>query len=176
MGRLKYLLSGFSFLVMASGCVQSPVYQKNVVIPGAQWRYDFKPAFTFDITDTTVLYNVFFVVRHTNAYPYSNIWMWLYVKGPTDSTFTKTRIEVPLADPSGRWFGRGMGEIWEQRMPISHEGDTAILRGKGRYEFRLEQNMREEKLPEVLNVGLRIEMGNKRGMPVATYVAQPAQQ
>src|SRR5690606_9471133 len=108
-------------------------------------------------TDTTVLYNMYFLIRHTEAYPYSNIWVWIYTKAPGDSTFRKTRIEIPLAEPSGRWLGRGMGEIWEQRMPITHEGDSTILHKKGTWEIKLEQNMRINPLPEILQVGLRVE-------------------
>ncbi len=97
------------------------------------------------------------MIRHTEAYPYSNIWLWVYTKKPGDSTFKKTRVEIPLADAAGKWLGRGMGEIWEQRMPITDEGDKSILRKKGVWEIKLEQNMRVNPLPEVLQVGVRIE-------------------
>jgi gliding motility-associated lipoprotein GldH len=94
-----------------------------------------------------------FIVRHTNAYPYSNIWLNVYYKEPGDSSFTRTRVEIPLAEPSGKWLGRGMGEIYEQRMFI----DQLHLDRVGKYEMRLEQNMRVNELPEILQVGLRLE-------------------
>jgi gliding motility-associated lipoprotein GldH len=150
----------FSCLLMA-GCTSSPYYQQEAPVPQNAWNYDFKPTFKFDITDTTSLYNIFFLIRHTEAYRYSNIWIWIYTKRPGDSVFQKSRINIPLAEASGQWLGRGMGEIWEQRLPISL-ADPLMLKRKGTYEIRLEQNMRVNPLPDVLHVGLRVEKAGQR--------------
>jgi gliding motility-associated lipoprotein GldH len=155
MFRNSIIVLLLSCLVFA-GCVPSPVYQREEPIPQNAWSYDFKPDFKFDITDTTSLYNIFFLIRHTEAYRYSNIWMWVYTKRPGDSTFQKSRINIPLAEASGKWLGRGMGEIWEQRLPISL-ADPTMLRKKGTYEIKFEQNMRINPLPDILHIGLRIE-------------------
>lgn len=151
---ILFILIGAVFL---TGCLPSPVYQKQDSIPKNSWQYSYQPSFKFEITDTASLYNIYFLIRHTEAYPYSNVWLWIHTKAPGDTVFRKTRIEVPLAEHSGKWLGRGMGEIWEQRMPITQEGDTAILRKKGTWEIKLEQNMRINPLPEILQVGLRVE-------------------
>lgn len=140
-----------------SGCLPSPYYQKDIAIPKNEWQYSFTPSFKFEITDTNSYYKLHFIIRHTDAYPYSNIWLWVYTKKPGAAGFEKTRLEIPLAEQSGKWLGRGMGAIWEQRMPISHEGDKIILREMGKWEIRFEQNMRINPLPEILQVGLRIE-------------------
>ena len=70
-------------------------------------------------------------------------------------------MEVPLAEQSGKWLGNGMGEIWEQLMPVNYQmnegGISKFLKKKGKYEIKLEQNMRLNPLPEVLQAGLRIE-------------------
>jgi len=146
----------FSCLLMSS-CVSSPYFQKEEAIPQNAWQYDFKPSFKFDITDTTALYNLYFLINHTEAYPYSNIWVWIYTKQPGDTTFKKSRIEIPLAESNGKWMGRGMGELWQQQMPITRNDDPMIFNKKGTYEIRFEQNMRVNPLPEVLHVGLRVE-------------------
>ena len=156
MFRYCILICALTCLLFA-GCLPSPYYQKQHALPNNEWHYKNKLPFKFEVTDTNTLYNMYFLIRHTEAYPYSNIWVWIYTKGPGDSTFARTRIEIPLAEPSGKWLGRGMGEIWEQRMPITHEGDKSILRKKGTWEIKLEQNMRVNPLPEVLQVGLRVE-------------------
>ncbi len=155
---LRTYILVFSLIAIAFGsCVSSPHYQKEYAIPQNEWKYDYRPSFKFDITDTNARYNLYFLIRHTETYPNSNIWIWVYTKKPGDSTFEKTRLEIPLAEPSGKWMGRGMGTIWEQRLPISNDGDTVMLRKKGTWEIRLEQNMRVNPLPEVLQVGLRVE-------------------
>lgn len=157
----KTVLS-LAIVLLFNSCLESPYYQKEYPIPGTRWDYNLQPSFKFEVTDTTSLYNLHFLIRHTGAYPYSNIWLMVYTKKPGDTTFEKTRIEIPLAEPSGKWLGRGMGEIWEQRMPISREGDTVMLRKAGTWEIKFGHNMRINPLPEVLQVGLRIEKHTKQ--------------
>jgi len=158
-----------AFVILVSSlltsCVSSPYYQKEYSVPKNAWDYQFKPSFKFDITDTTATYNLYFLVRHTEAYQFSNIWLQVYSKQPGDSTFIKSRIEVPLAEPSGKWLGRGMGEIWEQRMPITRNDNPMVFKKTGTYEIRFEQNMRINPLPEVLQIGLRVEKGSVNPQP-----------
>ena len=140
------------------GCLPSPYYQDEESIPNNSWQYQYRPSFKFEITDTNSYYNLYFLIRHTEAYPFENIWIMIYAKQPGDSVYEKTRIEVPLAETSGKWMGRGMGEIWEERMPIVRD---KVFK-KGVYEIRFEQNMRINPLPEVLHVGLRVEKAGPR--------------
>lgn len=135
----------------------SPYFQKDIAIPQNEWQYDFQPSFKIDIQDTAALYNLYFIVRHTDAYQFSNIWMWIYTKQPGDTSFQKSRIDIPLAMASGKWLGRGMGEIYEQRMPITRNDAPMVFKKKGIYEIKFEQNMRINPLPELLQIGLRVE-------------------
>jgi gliding motility-associated lipoprotein GldH len=141
---------------MLTGCLPAPYYQKEEAIPQNAWAYAFKPSFSFDITDTTIDYQPSFLIRHTQAYPYSNLWINVYIKTPGDSVIKKERINVVMAEPSGKWLGRGMGEIYEQRLPLKFN-DSIRFNRKGTYQVSLEQNMRINPLPEILNVGLRVE-------------------
>jgi len=155
------VLSAPLFIIHCSfffaSCLPSPAYQASKAIPKAAWDYSYKPAFSFDIPDTTERYQVYFLVRHTEAYPYRNMWLWLESKGPADSTAVRARIEVPLANPAGVWLGRGASGIYEHRVLLTPGGRARKFPNAGRYTFRFEQAMRENPLPEVLNVGLRVE-------------------
>jgi gliding motility-associated lipoprotein GldH len=92
------------------------------------------------------------VLRHTEKYNYTNIYVNLYIKAPgTDST-TKIQRSLLLADNNG-WLGSGMDDIYEHRIPL---GEPQSLKA-GTYTFSLEQIMREDPLEHVLNVGLRLE-------------------
>ncbi len=153
--RLFYFLL---FTLYLTGCLPAPYYQKEEVVPQNAWSYNFKPSFTIDIKDTVSTYKAYFLIQHTQAYPYNNLWVWLYIKAPGDSIVKKERINVPLAEATGKWLGRGMGEIWEQRMPIDL-GDSIKFNKAGTYEISMEQNMRINPLPEILHVGLRLEKG-----------------
>lgn len=157
-----FILIAFCSALLLTGCLPSPYYQKDVTIPRNQWAYQFKPSFKFEITDTTSTYNLYFIIRHTEAYSFSNIWMWVYTKQPGDSTFQRSRVEIPLAEPSGKWLGKGMGELWEQRLPMTKDGAPMVFNKAGTYEMQFEQNMRINPLPEVLQIGLRIEKKGER--------------
>lgn len=143
-------------LMVFSGCMESPYYQATHALPKNEWSYSNKQKFTFEVKDTSALYNLYFIIRHTDAYPFSNIWLWVYTKEPGADTFQKSRIEIPLAENTGKWLGRGMGEIWEQRMPITKDDRPMLFSKKGTYEIQFEQNMRVNPLPEILQVGLRV--------------------
>ena len=59
-------------------------------------------------------------------------------------------------------MGRGAGEIWEQHMPLTAGDKAMIFKKTGTYEIRMEQNMRVNPLPEVLQIGLRVEKQSKK--------------
>jgi gliding motility-associated lipoprotein GldH len=134
------------------GCLPAPYYQKEEAIPQNAWTYDFKPSFTFDITDSVAIYQPYFLIRHSQAYPYCNIWLWVYIKTPGDSVPKKERVNITLAENNGKWLGLGMGEIYEQRMRIIFS-DAVKFNKLGTYTVSLEQNMRINPLPEIMNVG-----------------------
>ena len=140
--------------VMLASCGTMDVFEKNVSIPGHAWSSSFQPEVSFEITDTTSLYNIFVVIRHTNAYRYNNIWMNVYTQVPGD-TMRKERLDLRLATDDKGWLGSGMDDIWEHRILITRQ--PVALPRSGRYTFRLEQIMREEPLQHVMNAGIRVE-------------------
>ena len=93
-----------------------------------------------------------FNLRHTNNYAYANIFVLLHQHAPSGARDT-TPVEIELAAPDGRWLGSGSGAVF------SHQH---LVRGNytfpdtGRYVFLIEQNMRENPLPGVTDVGIRI--------------------
>lgn len=156
MRTFRLYLLPFALICLLAGCLPAPYFQREEPIPKNLWAYNFKPTFKFDITDTTVAYQPWFLIQHTQAYPYCNLWLWVYIKTPGDTVVKKQRMNITLAEASGKWLGRGMGEIWEQRMKMNL-GDSVRLNRKGTYEIAFEQNMRINPLPDVLHVGLKVE-------------------
>jgi gliding motility-associated lipoprotein GldH len=139
------------------GCRPGPEYQDHFTIPRNAWKSDFRPEFRFVITDTAAPYQIFLIVRHTDAYRFQNIWVNLDSKGPGDSSYTLNRAEVTLAAPNGRWLGRGLGELYEQRVPVNTIANPAYFHKAGEYTLRLTHDMRQDPLPEILTVGIRLE-------------------
>lgn len=130
------------------------MFEKTVQIPGQSWLYNNKPSFTFNITDTTSHYNIFIVLRHTDAYKYNNIWLSLSSQLPGD-TMRSQNIDLTLGTDAKGWEGNGMDDIFEVRKIIT-SGPVAFKK-PGNYTFTIEQIMRENPLKHILNIGLRVE-------------------
>lgn len=149
---VHFLLIIGCLLILVS-CDRNRVYEKNITIPKYIWDSKVKPSFTVEIKDTSVLYNLYVNVRHAEIYPYQNIWLLVGTQFP-DSTGASKRIEIMLANEEGKWFGEGLGDIWDYRSLIQ---ENAYFNKPGTYVFSLEQNMRQDPLPGIMSVGIRIE-------------------
>jgi gliding motility-associated lipoprotein GldH len=153
LSRFYKLFIGFIGLLIVS-CNTIDVFEKDITIPDHEWSSSFKPEISFEINDTSSLYNIYVVVRHSDAYRYNNIWMNLYTKIPND-TLRRQRLDLRLATDDRGWLGSGMDDIFEHRILITNAPQQ--LTRKGLYTFRLENIMREEPLQHVMNVGIRVE-------------------
>jgi gliding motility-associated lipoprotein GldH len=144
-------------LCLVSGlasCTKTEVFEKNVAIPKHEWRYDRQPSFDFAINDTSTMYNLFIVLRHTDAYRYNNIWLNVGTQSPGDSTRFQ-RFDLQLGNDATGWEGTGMGDIWELRKSIT-KGPFKFNKA-GNYKFVISQVMRENPLPGIMSVGVRVE-------------------
>ena len=135
-----------------TSCETIDIYEKTATFSTHSWKSAERPSFTFEITDTVSLYNIFFVIRHEDAYNYNNIWVNLTMHGPKDTV--TVRREFILANNRQGWLGSGMDDIFEHRIPFNTK--PAPLH-KGLYTFTLQQDMREDPLDHVINAGIRVE-------------------
>jgi gliding motility-associated lipoprotein GldH len=158
--RICHLIFISLFSLSLSSCVKGNEFEKNVSIPSHQWNFANKPKFEFYISDTNAKYNMYFLMRHTDSYPYANIWLNIKTKQPNEVSFNQTRVEIPLAQTDGKWLGRGIGEIWEHKLSLSNNGYIHYSKA-GKYEIVLEQIMRTNPLPEVMSVGIHLEKVKK---------------
>ena len=144
------------FAFVFGGCQTSiDVFEKNVVVPNHAWSSGFKPQITFTVRDTAARYNIYAVIRHTDAYEFNNIWINIYTRVPGDSMMRKQQLDLKLATDEKGWLGTGMDDIFEHRILITAQPEA--LTRAGVYTFSLENIMRVDPLPEVLNVGIRVE-------------------
>ena len=150
----KFGLWLFASALLISSCQTVDVFEKNVTLPKHEWSNAFKPEISFEITDTISYYNIYVVLRHTDAYRYKNIWLNVYTQIPGD-TIMNQRLDLLLATDDKGWLGSGMDDIYEHRIRITQQPQR--LARKGLYKFRLEQIMREDPLENVMNVGIRVE-------------------
>jgi len=142
-------------LLLLSSCTQVDVFEKHATIPKQVWGSRLKPEITFDIEDTISRYNIYIVIRHTDAYRYKNIWINIHTESPTGIVQNQP-LNLQLATDSKGWLGSGMDDIFEHRILITPPQSPEKL-NKGTYHFKLENIMREDPLKNVMNVGIRLE-------------------
>jgi gliding motility-associated lipoprotein GldH len=155
MARLIFTACLFPLLgAVFFSCTQIDVFEKNTPIPGHSWKSDFTATGSFDIKDTAVIYNMFVVLRHTDAYKYENIWLNIGLQAPGDS-MRYTRYNVQLANGATGWEGKGMDDIWEVRKRV--ETSSQAFKKTGTWKFSINQLMRDNPLPHIMSTGLRVE-------------------
>lgn len=150
---------GFNrFVVMIAllshfGCDSNQVFDENQAIDNQVWKSDDIKTFAFEVTDTLSPLNIYVNLRTTTEYPYSNIYVFLYSVYPNGST-NKDTLEFLLAKPDGQWLGDNSGTVVEFKGLIASGGRFSKA---GRYEFQLQHAMREVDLPEIIDIGMRVE-------------------
>lgn len=147
------LIGIFVVIFCALSCTDTAILDQNVAITDRIWHYEDQPKLTAHVTDITRSYNIYLNLRHTPDYKYANVFVLLHLQQP-DGRDTTERFELRLAEPDGRWLGRGNGGIYAHQHLIK---ESVRFPDTGNYIFRLEQNMRENPLHEIADVGIRIE-------------------
>lgn len=143
-----------SLSLFFASCIKIDLYEKQTPIPSQEWFYTKVPQFTFHIEDTTSLYNVYVILRHTDLYDYNNIWLRIGLKIPSDS-FSYQNVNLVLGTDAKGWEGTGMDDIFEVRKSIS--ASPFSFKTAGNYTFSIAQIMRENPLEHILDVGVRVE-------------------
>jgi gliding motility-associated lipoprotein GldH len=153
--KAKRIFIGLIFIsgMVFTACDPARYYECNVDMNGEYWRRDSVLTFEVPITDTLQAYNIVFNNRITGQYPYCNMYLFITTNMPNNFQRTDT-LECLLADEKGKWLGKGFGSVWSNKIYFKRD---IIFPYKGTYTFFIEQAMRTDSLPHVLDAGLRIE-------------------
>ena len=136
--------------VLFSSCRKGVVYSEFIAITSGEWDEKALPEFDFNITDNRAGYDILLYVRHTERYPYQN--MWLFVRGNPQQY--RDTIEFYLADDRGRWLGDKHHGFIE--MPVLLETNYHFP-DTGRFYFAIQHGMRDSVLRGVTDIGLEIQ-------------------
>jgi gliding motility-associated lipoprotein GldH len=103
--------------------------------------------FEYSITDQSADYRILVYVRHTERYPYQNMWLFI------NDGVRRDTIEFYLADDRGQWLGNKHHGFIE--MPVLIE-DNYHYPDTGVYHMSIQHGMRDSLLRGVADVGLEI--------------------
>lgn len=141
-----------------SACIDNDaIVDTNHAIIGSNWSYINKVKIPVQIADESAEYSLFINLRHTGDYKYSNIFLLIHQVGPEGKRITE-RKEFKLANPDGEWLGSGSGNLYSYQLPYK---EALKFSKKGNHVFEIEQNMRDNPLKEITDVGIRLERVNK---------------
>jgi gliding motility-associated lipoprotein GldH len=150
---VKKIIFAVCLMLTLWSCNKLDNFERTVFFPEHQWSGKNQPSFQFEIKDTVSKYNIYVVIRHEDAYHYNNLWINVITKAPNENPITQ-KVNLQLANNSTGWLGSGMDDVFDHRIRITN---SPILLKKGVYQFSLQQIMREDPLPAILNAGIRVE-------------------
>lgn len=139
--------------ILISACQTIDLFEQVTSYPDHQWASKQINQYQFKISDTNALYNMYFVIRHHNAYHYKNIWLQVNTQAAGDS-LQKQTININLADDMNGWMGAGMDDIYDHRVLINTKPMKLPL---GAFKISTQQIMREDPLQNILTTGIRVE-------------------
>ena len=140
-------------LMLLPSCRKNTVYSQFVPISSGEWAVDSVASFDYTITDNSVDYQMVIYVRHTERYPYQN--MWLFIGDGQH----KDTIEFYLADDRGQWLGNKHHGFIE--MPVLYEA-AKHFPDTGSYALTVQHGMRDSLLRGVMDVGVEITKNGQK--------------
>ena len=153
MRKSFYILLIAAVASLMSACSHDIAYSRFVPIPSNNWDADSVLRFDYAITDAASDYRMIVYVRHSERYPYQN--MWLFVgDGQRQDT-----IEFYLADDRGQWLGDQHHGFIE--MPVLLEEEKHFP-DTGAYSLTIQHGMRDSLLRGVTDIGVEIIRNGKK--------------
>lgn len=133
------------------GCQGDIVYTVFKSLPNVGWEVDSSLCYQPVITDSVADYQMLITIRHTDVYPYQNL--WLFVDIEQDSLLlTRDTIECYMANERGEWLGGG---LTVHELPLLYS-DNYQFANSGEYQISITQGMREDTLVGIKEVGVKI--------------------
>ena len=123
-------------------------------VPNQNWTYVKRIKASIAVADSTKAYNIYVNFRHTADYRYANVWLRMRVIGP-DKKEVVERQEFQLALPDGEWLGKGSGSLYSYQLIYK---ENYKFKANGTHTIVVEQNMRDNPLKGINDVGLRVEL------------------
>lgn len=138
-------------VLLFTSCTNTNLVDTNEAIADNNWTYAKSAKATVEIKDIKQPYHIYFKLRHTADYRYANLFVWAKIKG--NGLSKNARYQFKLAQPDGTWLGKGSGDIFTYNFSLLT--DFRFPKA-GKYQIEVEQNMRDNPLVGVSDVGITV--------------------
>ncbi|NOY51560.1 MAG: gliding motility lipoprotein GldH [Chlorobi bacterium] len=140
-------------IVFLSACSSGTIYDKSIKVNQSGWYKNDMARFDLRINDSLETYDYFLNIRHTVDYRYSNLFVFFKTTYP-NGNISRDTLEFVLANKSGKWYGKGWGDIKDISFPLVKSIKFPL---RGEYTFQIQQAMRVDTLEGITDIGIRIE-------------------
>lgn len=142
-------ISFIAVLLIVISCSQQKEIGDFHAVDADGWLYGDTLSYDLPKTGADSVWHgdIAIAIRHSAAYPYSNLWMELSYP-PADKLQSDT-LNVLLADLYGNWQGRGLGLSFQKVDTIVHDVTLSLPAT-----LSLRHIMRSDKLTDVEQIGL----------------------
>ncbi len=153
--KLRFIGFAFAAILLMMSCDEQRIAEQWVDIPADGWHKDSLCTFSTTLSDTLHFVDLQVGVRNNNTYAYSNLWLFISIISPSNQIHVDT-VEVPLATPSGKWYGKGFGNMYTLTIP--YRNNVRFVE-EGDFTFTIQQGMRsdDDLLRGISSVGFRIQ-------------------
>jgi len=155
MKRILFLLGSLILLSLAA-CDPRKVTDEFHPLDKSAWDRDSVQVFHFSIFRKEQYHNIYFNVRNDRSYEFSNLWLFVEIENPKGESRQDT-LQLVLADPSGKWLGKGFSGIYTLR-PLYLQ--SVFFPDPGSYTVRISHGMRPLLLKGITDIGIRVEKIN----------------
>jgi len=152
MKKVKYLMFLMMVIALCQSCNSDVLVDTFEAIPNQNWTYSKPIKAKINVTNHQKSYQINVHFRHTLDYKYANIWLRFQIIGPDKEAHIE-RQEFQLALPNGEWLGKGSGSLYSYELLYK---DHYKFDQNGEYTIIVEQNMRDNPLTGVNDVGLKM--------------------
>ena len=107
-------------MLVLSCCQRKPVmaHAYFIHLPSSGWQQSNPLNFKPEYDDSTLTYSISLAVRHENSYRFSNLLLLVDLIA-VDSTVTRQKVDMKLADEYGNWRGGGFGSLYQETVGIA---------------------------------------------------------
>ncbi|WBL43755.1 gliding motility lipoprotein GldH [Algoriphagus halophytocola] len=146
----KRLLLGVALLVGITSCTDERIYEDFQTIPSQNWGI--QDSLTFDLGETKLTNSPNLIaVKYNEDYAFTNCYLRIISRDSSQVILENKLVNLILFDPkSGEPLGEGFGSVYTRYDTLPFQLNPATKT------VTLLQYMRQDKLPGVEAVGLKI--------------------
>lgn len=134
-----------------SSCGPTVIYHHEEKVP-ASWTYQDSLVFGFEVSDTSLAYDMWLYCDHQSTFPFENLYLQITTTFP-DGSKTVSPLSLRLSDEKGDWQGKCSGQKCNIEIPIS---SRAYYKLPGLYHIVMHQYSRQDSLHGIDAISIKI--------------------